>query len=48
MGNEPRSPVLLRSSENALAFWFGRIFFDEPVSTSSENALGECDAATQA
>ncbi|HRY07143.1 MAG TPA: hypothetical protein P5114_08470, partial [Hyphomicrobiaceae bacterium] len=21
------------------AFWFGRIFFDEPVSTSSENAL---------
>jgi len=25
----------------ALALWFGRIFFDEPVSTSSENALAQ-------
>ena len=24
---------------SALAFWFGRIFCNEPVSTSSENAL---------
>ncbi|MCB1528573.1 MAG: hypothetical protein KDJ45_12840 [Hyphomicrobiaceae bacterium] len=29
-----------RNRISALGFWFGRIFCDEPASTSSENALG--------
>ena len=33
------SPPIQWNCIGALAFWFGRIFCDEPASTSSENAL---------